>query len=540
MKIISTAVLFYALTTGVAPAAFTTFDDLPTAGIGGSIIPNGYAGLTWSNMFYVNSFNNNFGSGSGYSRGVVSSPNVSFMGDDSIGRFVLVSGPKFDFNSAYLTAAWRNGLNIRVRGFTGGLNGTLRYDTTVIANQSGPTLFNFNYLGIDTLRFDTSGGTPGPLGDGGRHFAMDNMNFRFVGEPTAQDLTLVVPSNLNTPLGLTGSDPNGRPLTFNLVTHPAHGDIFSQGSGTSQTFSYLSFLNYLGQDSFKYVANNGSFNSSVATVRLTVKHGLSINNISLTEGNSGTKAFTFTVTMTAPANEFDVVSVGYRTADGSARAGSDYVAKSGSLFFASANLSQPVTVSVIGDTLNEFNETFLVSLTNASSNAVIVNGIGRGTIVNDDGSRIVIGTAALTPENSVVRVGEPVNLSLTWTHPVGWRQLDSVDLLLLDDEGEILARWHEAENSFSLFNSAAGRFVRTAAAGSPRRFETSAATLQLQDSTGGGPPGQTVTIDFSLSFKPRAGGRTFSMEALATDDAGNQHGFESVGTLTVLPHSHND
>ena len=61
-------------------------------------------------------------------------------------------------------------------------------------------------------------------------------------------------------------------------------------------------------------------------------------------------------------------------------------------------------------------------------------------------------------------------------------------------------------------------------------------TLDLETSTGGGLPGQTATIDFNLSFKPQAAGRTFSVEAFATDDAGNQQGFESVGTLTVLPH----
>ena len=106
----------------------------------------------------------------------------------------------------------------------------------------------------------------------------------------------------------------------------------------------------------------------------------------------------------------------------------------------------------------------------------------------------------------------------------------------MDDEGEILpVRWHEAENSFSLFNPAADGFVRTAEALSPARFETSAVTLDLQECTGGGPPGQTATIDFSLSFKPQAAGRTFSVEAFATDDAGNQQGFESVGTITVLP-----
>jgi hypothetical protein len=59
--------------------------------------------------------------------------------------------------------------------------------------------------------------------------------------------------------------------------------------------------------------------------------------------------------------------------------------------------------------------------------------------------------------------------------------------------------------------------------------------LHLSESTGGGPPGQTVTIQYGLSFKSEAAGRTFSVEAFATDDAGNQQGFEPVGTITVLP-----
>ena len=43
-------------------------------------------------------------------------------------------------------------------------------------------------------------------------------------------------------------------------------------------------------------------------------------------------------------------------------------------------------------------------------------------------------------------------------------------------------------------------------------------------------PGVTQTVRES-----QASGRTFSVEAFATDDAGNPQGFESVGTITVLP-----
>jgi hypothetical protein len=535
MRVISTVGLLYALTTGFAPAAFITFDELPDPAPAGTVVPNGYLGLNWVNMYYVNGHFNIFA----LDNGVVSLSNVGLMGDDSIGKSVLVSGGVFDFKSAWLTAAGRDGLNIRVRGYSFGTNGILRYDRTVIVNTSGPTFFNFNYVGIDTLRFDTSGGVPAPIGYPGKLFLIDDMTVKLPGEPTAQNLSIVAPANLGTPIVLKGSDPNGLPLGFRLFYHgtfvtfaASHGIV----TGTEPNLIYTPFPDYLGPDSIRYMVSNGTLTSDPATVSITVKHGLSINNISVTEGNSGTKAATFTVTMTVPGSDLNLVTVNYGTSDGTAKAGSDYRATSGTLIFGE-NTAQTITVPVIGDRAIEFNESFLVQLFNASANAVIVNGTGRGTILTDDFLQLVsVGTAALTPENSVVAVGERADLSLTWTHPVGWRQLDSVDLLILDDHGAILdTRWHEAENSFSLFNPAAARFVRTAEAGSPTRFETSALTLDVQECTGGGPPGHTATIEYSLSFKPHAAGRTFSVEAFATDDAGNPQGFESVGTMTVLP-----
>src|SRR5262249_15037733 len=111
MKLFSTLALVHALMTGLASAAVTiTFDDLPTPAIDSTVLLNGYAGLNWSNFAYVDSANNNFGTiGSGYRNAVVSAPNVAFMGNDSLGQSAIVSGPTFDFNSAWLTAAWYDG-----------------------------------------------------------------------------------------------------------------------------------------------------------------------------------------------------------------------------------------------------------------------------------------------------------------------------------------------------------------------------------------------------------------------------------------------
>jgi len=77
------------------------------------------------------------------------------------------------------------------------------------------------------------------------------------------------------------------------------------------------------------------------------------------------------------------VTVAYATANGSAQAGADFVATSGSLTFPPGTTTRSVSVPVIGDILDEPNETFFVNLS-SPSNAVIVVGQGKGTIVDDD------------------------------------------------------------------------------------------------------------------------------------------------------------
>jgi Calx-beta domain len=107
---------------------------------------------------------------------------------------------------------------------------------------------------------------------------------------------------------------------------------------------------------------------------------LTINDVSATEGNAGTKNFGFTVTISSAAN----ATVNFATADGTATAGSDYIATSGTLTFTSGGpVTQTITVQVIGDTLVEPNETFFVNLSGAAG-ATIADAQGLGTIIKDD------------------------------------------------------------------------------------------------------------------------------------------------------------
>ena len=114
--------------------------------------------------------------------------------------------------------------------------------------------------------------------------------------------------------------------------------------------------------------------------------GRSINDVSMNEGNSGTTAFNFTVSLSAP--QAAPVTVDFATADGPAPDGAtapgDYTSNSGTVTFAPGVTSQTVTVQVNGDTTVEPNETFNVNLSGATGNATITDAQGVGTIVNDD------------------------------------------------------------------------------------------------------------------------------------------------------------
>jgi len=106
-----------------------------------------------------------------------------------------------------------------------------------------------------------------------------------------------------------------------------------------------------------------------------------ISDASVVEGNSGTTNAVFHVTVTPHTK---VVTVSYVTVDGTAQAGSDYQATSGTLTFNPGETSKDVPVPVIGDTQVEGDELFFVNLHTLSA-GYVVKGQGEGTIIDDEG-----------------------------------------------------------------------------------------------------------------------------------------------------------
>ena len=163
-------------------------------------------------------------------------------------------------------------------------------------------------------------------------------------------------------------------------------------------------------------------NDDSATTPPPAAGSLSINDVTISEGNSGTQVATFTVTRSGGTAAF---AVNFATTDGTATvADNDYVAASGTLQFGANENTKTISVTINGDTKVEANETFNVLLSNATNGATISDNQGVGTITNDDG-------AATPPPttNLVANGGFETNSFTGWTlsgnvAPLSYRTAD--------------------------------------------------------------------------------------------------------------------
>lgn len=112
------------------------------------------------------------------------------------------------------------------------------------------------------------------------------------------------------------------------------------------------------------------------------RNQLTIADVSVAEGDSGTTNAVFTVTLSPASSQ--TVTVNYVTVAGTATANNDYTTTSGQLTFTPSQTTRTILVPINGDTNDESDETFTVNLSSAS-NADIIDGTATGTIVDDDG-----------------------------------------------------------------------------------------------------------------------------------------------------------
>jgi uncharacterized repeat protein (TIGR01451 family) len=142
---------------------------------------------------------------------------------------------------------------------------------------------------------------------------------------------------------------------------------------------------------------------------------VTIDDVAVNEGDTGTTTMTFTVTRSDNAGAF---SLSCATADGTGIFGAtvadnDYVAGTGTISFSAGGaLTQPIAVTIIGDTNIEKNERFFVNLSSLVStvgNAVISDAQGMGTILTDDP---VAPTITTHPASQALPIGARATLSV--------------------------------------------------------------------------------------------------------------------------------
>ncbi|WP_125730857.1 beta strand repeat-containing protein [Microcystis viridis] len=186
---------------------------------------------------------------------------------------------------------------------------------------------------------------------------------------------------------------NGTAIAGSDYTTTSGTLTFAPGA-TSQTIAIPVIGDSLSENDETFFVNlsnpsNGAIVDNFATVTITNDEPtLSIDDLTIIEGNSGTSNAIFTVRLSRTSST--PVTVEYSTANGTAIAGSDYTSTSGTLTIAPGQLTGSIAIPITGDLIYEEtlasgrNETFFVNLTNPSSNVLLIDGAGTGTITDTD------------------------------------------------------------------------------------------------------------------------------------------------------------
>ena len=210
---------------------------------------------------------------------------------------------------------------------------------------------------------------------------------------------LILPTNIV--LSASATDPDG---LITRVEFLDHNNVIAVRSKPPFEFTWLNIE--AGEHLVSAVAMDqlGARTTS-APVAFSASYpaALSINDQTVVEGNAGIVEAIFTIRLASASCH--AVSVDVLTLDGTAMAGSDYIALMTNVVFLPGETQKSIAVSVLGDTEIEPDETFWVCLTNAAY-ATLARPCGLGTILNDD--------VNLPPTVTIVN---PTNGAIFYTPP---------------------------------------------------------------------------------------------------------------------------
>ena len=197
-------------------------------------------------------------------------------------------------------------------------------------------------------------------------------------------------------------------LTFTVGSGVAESSFTFTGSiedinNALESLTYLGATDFNGADALEISVSDGEFteNETVDLVITPVEDEppeVTIDDLSVLEGNSDTSLAEFTVSLSQASSL--PVTIDYSTEDDTALVEEDYLASSRTLTFEPGETTKTFSVTIIGDTLDELDETFNVRLSNPV-NAVIADELGTGTIIDDDESAPPILSAALANDTGI-------------------------------------------------------------------------------------------------------------------------------------------
>jgi LPXTG-site transpeptidase (sortase) family protein len=284
-------------------------------------------------------------------------------------------------------------------------------NSTLSGNTSSLGGGIYNYTGATlTVRNATISGNTASMGSGIYNHSMLNLhNTILANSPTGGDChteggTVTADHNLITTTANACGLYNG--VSGNIIGQdPLLGTLGAYG-GSTQSIALLPGSPALDAGSICEAADQRGISRpqgpacDIGAYEATGTPALSINDVTAGEGDSGTKIFNFTVSLSsaAPAGgvTFDIA-----TADGTATAPGDFTARSlTSQSIAAGSSTYTFDVQVNGDEVAEGDETYLVNITNIT-NATAVDTQGTGTITNDDTTGVTVSlTSGLTTTES--------------------------------------------------------------------------------------------------------------------------------------------
>lgn len=267
---------------------------------------------------------------------------------------------------------------------------------------------------------------------------------------------------------------------------------------------------------------------------------LSIGDAAVTEGNSGTVQTTLTVTLSEASDDY--VAVDFATVDGTSTfADADYHSQSGRIVFAPGETSKTVTVTVVGDTDDESNESFFVDLSNAAG-ATIADARGVVTITDDDSGPTPPPPGGAVPSISIADVsvseGDENETRTSVTVSLSSATTNYVSVAFATVDGTALFSDADYWSMSGRLVFAPGDTTETLTAtvvGDTRDEPNETFHIDLSDATGAtiADPRGTITIldDDTTSTPPPGGG----LPAVAVTDASVLEGDSgtTMATLTV-------